>query len=611
MNLSMWLLSLGFGTASLPGQIPAANGPTMLVSSPAARDRVAWLRSEIARHDELYFKHAAPEITDAAYDDLKRELRALEATFPDIALATESGPGDDRSGRFPVQPHWVRMLSLDKCYTVEELKAFVDKVQRQVTPAEAIFVIEPKFDGLAINVTYAEGRLVRAVTRGNGAEGDDVTANLLALSDVPQVLAAAAGLVPKLIELRGEVYMTWAEFERINREREIAGLEPYAHPRNLAAGTLKQQEVEAKTADRRLSVVFYGLGACEPAAMRPGSQQALLTAIRAWELPAGPEPQVARGPAEVWRAVNGLGARRKQLPFPIDGAVIKLDDGAQQAQLGETAEAPRWAIAYKFPPDRVVTRVNRIILQVGRTGTVTPVAEVEPVKLGGATVRRASLHNRREIARKDIRLGDMVWLEKAGEIIPAITVVDRSQRPAGTVAFVFPETCPGCGQALVFEETTVRCPNHGCPAQVRRRLEYFVSDGAVDIDGLGPATVAALVKRKLAAHPADLYALREEDWLQVAPAKTVGKILISLEASKHRELWRYVCGVGVPEVGPVTAKAIARYFADLNAWANATEQDYADSRVSETARRAALHYFSDPARRGEVARLQRAIQTKP
>lgn len=568
-----------------------------------ARERAAVLRAEISRQDELYFRKAAPEITDAQYDSLKRELRTLADKFP--GLAADSSMGDDRSAAFPGYSHRVPMLSLNKSHTEAELKAFITRLNRQVGREDLMYVIEPKYDGLAISVTYENGTLVRAATRGNGTEGDDVTANLIALGELPRQLGTAAP-APAVVELRGEVYMSHAEFKRINQERVAAGEEPFAHPRNLAVGTLRQQP--GSESRRRLEVVFYGIGAWLPVEHAPRSQQALHALIRAWGLPGVGEFQVAHTAAEAWAGIQSLGRRRGRLPYPIDGAVVKLADLQLQAELGASGEGPRGAIAYKYPPDRVATRVVGIVLQVGRTGLVSPVAELEAVKLGGSTVRRATLHNRAEIARKDIRIGDWVFLEKAGEIIPAITGVDLSRRPAGTVPYAFPENCPGCDTVLRTEGVAVRCPNADCAPQIQRRLEHFVSNAAMDIDGFGQATMAALVRHGWVKQPADLYALSKEQLRMVATAKATDKLLAAIAVSRRRELWRFVYGMGVPGIGPAGAKAIARRFPGLAVWASATAEDYQESGVSEAARRASLAFFAQERNREEVRALQRAIR---
>ena len=567
-----------------------------------ARDRAAVLRAQIAHHDERYFGQAEPEVTDAQYDALKRELRALAGKFPE--LAAETGIGDDRVPGFPRYRHRSPMLSLNKTHTEEELKGFVRGLNQELKARDLTYVVEPKYDGLGISVTYERGRLVRAATRGDGTEGDDVTANLLRLSGLPQQLAKTGRPFPELIELRGEVYMTYAEFKRINEERAAGGEEPYAHPRNLAVGTLRGQESDGPP--RRLEVVFYGIGAVVPAGGAPRSQQELHAWIKAWGLPGVGDFRVARNPEEAWSAIQALGRRRPTLPFPIDGAVVKLDDLRLQAKRGATAEAPRGAIAYKYPPEAIYTRVTGIVLQVGRTGILAPVAELAPVKIGGTTIRRATLHNRAEIARKDIRVGDWVSLEKAGEIIPAITGVDLNRRPAGAETYAFPDLCPVCAATLIADGAVIRCPNYGCAAQVQRRLEHFVSDGAVNIDGLGKVMLAALIKRGAVKQPGDLYALDRDQLLEVTGANSAKKVLQAIAASRSRELWRFVYGLGVPGVGAAGAKAIAKQFPDLAAWIKAREADYPVS-ISASARRASLAFFDDVNRRRAAEALHEAI----
>lgn len=496
----------------------------------AAAARLQQLRAEIAHHDELYFKRASPDITDAAYDALKRELRGLEAQFPELA-SRDPSTGDDRSGDFPTATHRVRMQGLGKVYSEAELRAFLAKTRRALGREAATFVVEPKYDGLAIAVTYERGHLVRAVTRGNGIEGDDVTANFVALCDVPRQLAHGADApIPDIIELRGEVFMSYAEFKRVSAEVEAAGGERFTHPRNLATGTLKQASLTGSK--RRLSVVFYGWGAIEPAAgAAPNSQRELHRLVRAWGLPGIDDVRLAVTDDEVWRAVQDFGARRAKWPFPTDGAVLKVDDVAQRAQLGEAEDGPRWAVAYKFAPEQAATRLLAIALQVGRTGAVTPVAELEPVKLGGATIRRVSLHNREDIARRDLRVGDVVVVERAGEIIPVIAGVDKTKRAGDAVPFLFPEECPACLTRLVAlpEQAAVRCPNRDCPAQVQRRLEYFASDDCADLAGFGPGVIEKLVARGLLREPADFFRLDGAALMAAVGEKTAAKLLATAE----------------------------------------------------------------------------------
>ncbi|HTL68976.1 MAG TPA: NAD-dependent DNA ligase LigA [Lacunisphaera sp.] len=538
-----------------------------------AAERIGALRAEIARHDQLYFKKAAPEISDHAYDQLKRELAALEREHPELAGAG-GGPamGDDRSGRFATFPHRQRMLSLAKSYTETELRAFVARVSRQLGRKDVAYVVEPKFDGVAISVTFQDGRLIRAVTRGNGDEGDDVSANVLAIRGLPRQLRpisaeGAKNPIPGLIELRGEIFIGWAEFSRINREREAAGASLFANPRNLAAGTLQQTD-PAMAAARRLEIVFYGHGDCEPAAACPGSQMELLRQLRAWGLPTVEHPRRVTDADAMWRAVRTVGQERARYDFPTDGAVVKVDDTAVRRELGETRDAPLWAMAFKFAPDEVETQLRAIAWQVGRTGVLTPVAELAPVELGGSTVSRASLHNAREIMRRDIRLGDFVVVEKAGEIVPAITGVDLKRRSPAALRYVLPTACPECGRALrpLAGGASLRCAYEDCPAQVRRRLEHFVSAGAMDIAGLGAVAIDKLVKAGLVRTPADLYHLRPSDLQKsgVASGQAADRLLAEIERSKRTDLGRVLYALGIPRVGEMTARAMASHLKSLD-----------------------------------------------
>ncbi|MBI5382176.1 MAG: NAD-dependent DNA ligase LigA [Opitutae bacterium] len=554
----------------------AANVPAALTPEVAQRELAA-LRAEVARHDALYHQKAAPEISDFAYDQLKRRLRALEAAWPKLARATPavSEVGDDRTGLFQTYRHRAPMLSLDKTYAEADLRAFQTRLAKQLGAAALAFVVEPKFDGLAVSVTYERGQLVRAVTRGNGVEGDDITANVLALCRLPRRLRATCddgtpNPLPERIELRGELFVTFAEFQRLNAEREAAGETPFAHPRNLAAGAIRQRELP-REATRALSVAFYGIGACEPASALPLSQQALHAQMRAWGLPGVAQVWTARGADELWAAVQALARARPGFAFPTDGAVIKLDSFAQQREVGESDHAPRWAIAYKFAPERAETLVRGITVQVGRTGMLTPVAELAPVTLGGSTVARATLHNRAELARLDIRPGDFVSVEKAGEIIPAIVGVNRAHRPADSAPYVFPAVCPACRTPVVARagEAAVRCPNADCPAQLRRRLEHFASKACLALEGFGPATVDALVTSGRVKTLPDLYRLQRNDLTAagLGGEKTAERLLATIAASRRAELWRFIHGLGVPQVGATSAKALARQHGSLAALA--------------------------------------------
>jgi DNA ligase (NAD+) len=570
------LLAWGFLAINALWAAPAA--PIGNLEAPASP--IAQLRSEIARHDALYHREAAPEITDAAYDELKQRLAALEQQDPEAAraMAPLAAIGDDRSGRFPTRRHGAPMLSLQKAYTMAELRAFHARLARSVGRDDLRYVVESKYDGLAVNITYMNGKLIQAVTRGNGSEGDDITTNARQISNLPGELHRPTAddgkeppAFPNRVELRGEIYVPFAEFERVNAERELAGEPRFANPRNLAAGTMRQLDSN-QIAPRGVRVVFFGFGACEPATALPPTQQAWRDQLKAWGLPAV-ESVAANGRDELIRAVQDVGARRADLAYPIDGVVVKLDSVALQRELGANDDAPRWAIAYKLPAERVETQVRAIILQIGRTGVATPVAELTPVAVSGTTVSRASLHNRAEIARQDIRVGDTVYLEKAGEIIPTVVGVNLARRPAEARPFVFPEVCPECRSKMEQRgtEIAVRCSNAACPARLRRRVEHFASKVCVNIEGLGPAMIETLVATGRVADLPDLYRLQRADLLTLPrmSEKTVDRLLASLERSKQAELWRVIHGLGFPQVGAAGAKDLARQHGSLSALAAA------------------------------------------
>lgn len=590
-----WLLLLSGLILSV-----AALAADVRTSTPDVPERINHLRAELARHDDLYFRQAKPEITDAEYDRLKRELIALEAAHPELATKTRA-IGDDRSGRFPVHKHRERMLSLDKAYTEAEWRTFHARLTRQLGRSDLTFVIEPKYDGLAISLTYVRGVLVRALTRGNGAEGDDVTANVRLIRTLPAELRAAGAAVPERVELRGEIYLTHAEFARINAAREAAGEETFAHPRNLAAGTLKSSD-PAEVAERRLSVVIHGWGAWEGIAA-PASQQGFHAQVRAWGLPALDGFRIAHTADEAWAAVRAFGQERSRLDFPIDGAVVKLDDTALRARVGADEHAPRWAIACKYEPERAVTRLRGITLQVGRTGVLTPVAEFDPVELGGSTVARATLHNRDEIARRDIRVGDFIEVEKAGEIIPAVTGVQLTRRPEGTQAFVFPDRCPSCDTTLTAKSgaAAVRCPNTRCPAQRQRRLEHFASAQGVDLKGIGPATIAALIAAGRLRSPADFYRLKSDELRSVSGIgeKLADRLLAEIERSKSAELWRFIHGLGIPQVGAAKAQELAVRCGGLAALARMAEAVLADE-VGPSAAASVAEFMARPENQADI-----------
>jgi DNA ligase (NAD+) len=587
-----------------------------------AQRRIVDLRELVTRHDELYYRKTKPEISDFDYDALKRELAGLESQFPNAAMAAglESPTervGDDRAEGFRTHRHRQPMQSLDNTYSEAELREFDARLGRLLERDSLAYVVEPKIDGLAVSLTYERGKFVRAVTRGNGVEGDDVTANALTIHSLPRVLKCGtdggAAPFPELIEIRGEVFMTLAEFARINREREEAGEEAYANPRNLAAGTLKLLD-RAEVARRKLEIVLYGVGYCEPAGAAGETQSGYHALVRAWGLPTAEKIWTARGADEVWAAVQELDRLRHTFTYATDGAVVKLDSLKLQREAGMTSKAPRWAMAYKFAAERAETKLNAISVQVGRTGVLTPVAELEPVLLAGTTVARATLHNRDEIARKDIRIGDFVYVEKAGEVIPAVIAVNLTRRTPECVPFIFPESCPACGTKVVqFEdEVALRCPNYECPVQVRRRVQHFASRGGVDIEGLGEAMVDILVAKGWVRSVADIYRLRRDDLLTLG--KSVGKstdnLLAAIEASKRAELWRFIHGLGITHVGTSAAKDLAVRFGSLDALADAKLADFLGEKnatliegIGETMAEAILKHFAEPRNRELVREL--------
>ncbi len=571
MDRFISILSFSFVVwASLFSQVAAAENPPASV-----REQLGALRAAVARHDQLYHRHGAPEISDADYDRLKQKLRALERAHPELASASAGVPdvADDRSGLFQTVRHRVPLLSLDKAYDESELREFYGRVAKSVPATELAFVVEPKFDGLAVSATFEQGEFVRAVTRGNGLEGDDITANVRQIAGWPRSLVrrtqgGVAVSVPGVIELRGEIYVASADFARLNAEREAAGERPFANARNLAAGTVRQRD-PAEVRRRNLRVVFYGYGAVEPVAALPATQREFHARLKSWGVPTIERVGFARDANALVRAVTELGQARSSLDYPTDGAVVKLDSLAQQAELGASENAPRGAVAYKFAPERAATQVRAIVVQVGRSGVLTPVAELDPVALAGSTVARATLHNREEIARKDVRVGDTVWVEKAGEIIPAIAAVDLSRRSVASAPFVFPKHCPACGRgaSASSDEVAVRCGNESCGGRLRRRIEYFASPACMDIPGLGPATAELLVERGLVRDLGDLYRLQRTQWaaLPGCGEAVADRLLAGLAASKRVELARVIQALSIPQIGASAAREVAMRVGSLEA----------------------------------------------
>jgi len=514
---------------------------------------------------------ASPEITDAEYDSLDRELRALEAEHPE--LLTPDSPtqrvGERASDAFPSFEHRVPMLSLDNAYSEEELREFEKRLKKAVGERELAYTAELKIDGLSMALHYADGRLVRAVTRGDGVRGDDVTPNARAIRSIP--LQLRGGDLPAELEVRGEVYFPRKRFDALNREREKAGEEPYANPRNTAAGTMKSLDARV-VSERGLDIYLYSI-AHESGASVKGQWQAL-ERMRDWGLKTNPSSRRVLGLGAVLEFIAEWAEKRDALEYDTDGVVVKVDDFALQQELGFTSKFPRWAIAYKYPARQATTVVREIGVYVGRTGKLTPVAHLEPVLVAGSTVSRATLHNEEEVARKDVRVGDTVLIEKGGDVIPKVVKVVESKRPEGTNAWKPPELCPACsGPATKAEgEVDRRCTNSSCPAQLEGALLHFASRTAMDVEGLGDVLVHELLERGLVKDFAGLYALTYDQLLPLFAPKNkkkeslgARKLLEAIDKSRDRELQRLLFGLGIRHVGDRVAQVLARRFRSLAA----------------------------------------------
>lgn len=539
-----------------------------------ARSEMARLSQEIEHHNRLYYIEAAPVISDRDYDDLYRRLADLERDFPE--LASPHSP-TQRVGGAPIEgfrqvTHPRPMMSLDNTYSGQEVVEFYDRLRKALDQRDIPIQIEPKIDGVAVSVVYEKRQLVYGATRGDGQTGDDITHNLRTIRSLPLILAPEAP--DSLMEVRGEVFMPASAFDRLNQQREAAGEPLFANPRNATAGSLKQLDPRI-TAQRRLDIIFHGFGLLQDYHLERQSQLPAL--LRACGLPSPPRIWHALTLEEVLDAIRELDGFRHQLPFETDGAVLKVDSIAAQKRLGATSKAPRWAIAYKFEPEQATTRILSIEVQVGRTGALTPVANLEPVFLSGSTVARATLHNQEEIERKDIRSGDAVVIEKAGEIIPAVVRVLPEKRTGAEVPFRMPSTCPSCQTPVRHdpEQVKVFCPNPACPEKIKRRLRHFASRDAMDIEGLGEALIDQLVSRELVRNLPDLYRLRFEDvsTLERMGQRSTQSLFDALETSKSRPPWRLLFGIGILHVGAASARSLLAHFRNIDAIAAASRED--------------------------------------
>jgi DNA ligase (NAD+) len=588
-------------------------------------DRIHELRSLIRHHEERYYVHSAPEISDYEFDQLLKELETLEAQNPD--LVTIDSPTQRVGGRpvegFETVLHAQPMLSLDNAYSEDELRAFDERVRRGLgetgaIPESVAYVAELKIDGLSIALTYENGRLLRGATRGDGTRGEEVTSNVRTIRAIP--LALKDGPSGRF-EVRGEVFLPRKAFERINAEREETGEPLFANPRNAAAGTMRNLDPKL-VAKRRLGAFVYQLVAGRPEG--PPSHATTLESLKAWGLPVEPHWQRLVGIDELVAFCREWADTRRSLEFETDGVVIKLDDLALRARLGTTSKFPRWAIAFKFPAEQATTVLRQIAVNVGRTGAVTPYAMLEPVKLAGSTISMATLHNADDVARKDLREGDTVIIEKGGDVIPKVVAPVLSKRPADAVPWTMTDVCPACGSHLHRPEGEVvwRCENTSCPAKLRRGLEHFASRSAMNIEGFGESLIAQVIDTGMVRDYADLYAISAEQLAGLTSTtvrgdgkeivrkfgeKNAAKVVQQIERSKSNELWRVVYGLGIRHVGERAAQVLARAFGSMDAlYAASIEQLQQTSEIGPVLAESVRSYLDEPRNRQLIDRLRAA-----
>jgi DNA ligase (NAD+) len=573
------------------------------------KKRIERLRAEIRRHDHLYYALNQPEISDRQYDKLFRELKELEEGHPE--LITADSPTQRVAGEpiesFKSVRHAVPMLSMDNTYNAEELKAFDERVRKGLGTGDYDYVVELKIDGLAISLRYEGGKLATAATRGDGEVGDDVTANVRTIKAVPLTLLDA-GKILEVLEVRGEVYMPTKSFVGLNKLRQEAGEPAFANPRNAAAGSLKLLDARI-TATRNLSFFAYATGEIsEPLA---DEHYEVLKKFRKMGLPVNPHVKKAKDIDEVMEICLGWDEKRGSLGYQIDGMVVKVNRLDQRDALGATGRAPRWCISYKFAAEREQTKVESIDVQVGKSGILTPVANLTPVLLAGTTVKRATLHNFDELKRLDVREGDTVMIEKAGEIIPQVIEVKKELRPAHTKVFEPPKHCPNCGSAVKKDEAGVyiRCTNPNCQGQLRERLKYFAGRNQMDIENLGIALIDQLVDTGLVKNFADLYKLEFGQVVQLErmAEKSAAKVLEAIEKSKHQPLWRLVAALGIRHIGGQSAQILADHFGSLQALMEAEREDLeAIEQIGPTMAESIYEYFREPRNRKVIEEMLEA-----
>jgi DNA ligase (NAD+) len=565
------------------------------------------LIEEIREHDRRYFVEHRPLISDYEYDLLVKRVEKIEREHPEWVSQTSPTQrvGEALTGGFRQAAHRAPMLSLANTYAREEVCDFIKRVHKLLERTDVPFCAELKMDGVAVSVRYEKGVFVRAVTRGDGRKGDDITGNMRTIAAVPLKLAGDA---PEALEVRGEVFMPHRVFQEQNRERESDGEEAWANPRNAAAGSLKLLDPR-EVAARKLSAVFYGVA--EDSSRSVTSQFKTHEFLKRLGLPVFESKHrcVCRDVEEIMAFAEKIRELREALPFDIDGIVIKVDDTGLYDRLGATGKSPRWAVAYKFAPEQAATRVKEITVQVGRTGVLTPVAELEPVPLAGSMIARATLHNQEEVERKDVRVGDWVWIEKGGDVIPKVVRVDQERRPRGAHPWRMPAHCPSCGAPVVHAEgeVAVRCPNaKGCAEQRVRRIAFFASKDAMDIGHLGEKVVEQLVAKGLVTRLSDLYALTMEDLatLEGFKEKSIHNLLTSIDQSRRVSLARFILALGIKYVGEGTAEILAEEVGDLDVLARMSAEELQEIEgIGEKMGQAIADYFAEPAHVEEIRRL--------
>ena len=598
-------------------------------ASNETREHAEELRGQIARANYLYYAQDAPELSDAAYDALMRDLRELEEQYPELVSADSPTQrvGVEITDTFQPFSHRVPMLSLDNAFSMDDLRAWEDKIRRTLGAGPDLqfeYVCELKIDGLSVNLVYENGQFVQGGTRGDGLTGEDITLNLRTIAALPRQLRdkdktdkdktdkaenstsfSSPSPFASLLEIRGEVFLSHKEFQRINSELEEKGGKTFANPRNAASGSLRQKD-PGITASRRLDIFLYAIGACEGCEFT--SQYEMLQTYRDWGLRTNPNVQVCAGLDEVMTFVEAWGSRKEALPYDIDGVVIKVNSFALQRELGQVSRSPRWAIAYKYPALQVRTKVERIDVQVGRTGAITPVAILTPTSLAGVVVSRATLHNEDEIRRKDVRVSDTVVIQRAGEVIPEIVEVVKSLRTGAEVEFQMPTECPSCLTPLIKPEgeAVTRCPNLECPGRNREALSHFVHRSAMDIEGLGDKLVVRLAQAGLVKDVADIYSLTREQLLTLERMgdKLATKILANIENSKTRPLANVIYALGIRHIGEHSAEVLAAHFGTLEKVQAASVDELAKvHEIGRTTAESIAEFFSSSHNQEVLAKL--------